>query len=282
MVLQELIEVEATEQIGAARYERTDTRTTDRNGSRPRLLTTQAGDIELRIPKLRKGSVLPVDPRAPPADRPGPLRGGDGGLRQRRVDPRRRRPGRGAGGDVGDQEVRGVTDLRRARRDRRRVPHPPARPHRVPLRLPGRHLPPRPQPDRAGHLDGRRDRHRDHRHRRPRSARCRHRRLRRRGVLARLPALAQVPWPGRCAAGDLRSARRPRRRPAPQLPGCRPSTLPGALRPQPAGPRPEVASGHGRRGVPHDLRPTRPGHRRRRPGTRSATSSATASPRSPC
>jgi putative transposase len=56
MVLQELIEVEATESIGAARYERTDTRTTDRNGSRPRLLTTQAGDIELRIPKLRKGS----------------------------------------------------------------------------------------------------------------------------------------------------------------------------------------------------------------------------------
>ena len=37
LVLQELIEVEATEQIGAARYERADTRTTDRNGSRPRL-----------------------------------------------------------------------------------------------------------------------------------------------------------------------------------------------------------------------------------------------------
>ena len=54
LVMQELIEVEATEQIGAARYERTDARTTDRNGSRPRLLTTQAGDIELRIPKLRE------------------------------------------------------------------------------------------------------------------------------------------------------------------------------------------------------------------------------------
>src|SRR5215211_7744399 len=65
MVLQELIEVEATEQIGAARYERADTRTTDRNGSRPRLLTTQAGDIELRIPKLRKGSFFPsiLEPR---------------------------------------------------------------------------------------------------------------------------------------------------------------------------------------------------------------------------
>ena len=36
MVLQELIEVEATELVGAARYERTDTRVNERNGSRPR------------------------------------------------------------------------------------------------------------------------------------------------------------------------------------------------------------------------------------------------------
>ena len=65
LVLQELIEVEATEQIGAARYERSDTRVTDRNGSRPRLLTTQAGDVGLRIPKLRKGSFFPsiLEPR---------------------------------------------------------------------------------------------------------------------------------------------------------------------------------------------------------------------------
>ena len=34
LVLQELIEVEATEQIGAGRYERADTRVTERNGSR--------------------------------------------------------------------------------------------------------------------------------------------------------------------------------------------------------------------------------------------------------
>jgi transposase-like protein len=57
--------VEAAEEIGAARYERTDTRVTDRNGSRPRLLATQAGDVELRIPKLRKGSFFPsiLEPR---------------------------------------------------------------------------------------------------------------------------------------------------------------------------------------------------------------------------
>ena len=60
MVMQELIEAEATEQVGAGRYERTDTRVTDRNGTRPRLVATQAGDVQLRIPKLRKGSFFPV------------------------------------------------------------------------------------------------------------------------------------------------------------------------------------------------------------------------------
>ena len=49
------------------------------------------------------------------------------------------------GVDVGDLQVRGVADLRRPRRGRRRVPHPPPGPHRVPLRLPRRHLPARPQ-----------------------------------------------------------------------------------------------------------------------------------------
>ena len=115
LVLQELIEVEATEQIGAARYERADTRITERNGARPRLLTTQAGDVELRIPKLRKGSFFPSHLGAAPTDRPGVVRGGDGGLRQRRVDSRRGRSGRRPRGHVGDQEVRGVPHLRRAR-----------------------------------------------------------------------------------------------------------------------------------------------------------------------
>ena len=65
VVLQELIELEATERIGAARYERSDARVTERNGARPRVLSTQAGDVELRIPKLRKGSFFPaiLEPR---------------------------------------------------------------------------------------------------------------------------------------------------------------------------------------------------------------------------
>jgi transposase-like protein len=58
-VLQALIEVEATEAIGAAPYERSDTRTTQRNGHRSRVLSTKAGDVELAIPKLRRGSFFP-------------------------------------------------------------------------------------------------------------------------------------------------------------------------------------------------------------------------------
>jgi putative transposase len=59
VALQDLIELEATEVIGAGRYERSESRTTERNGSRPRVLTTKAGDVQLAIPKLRKGSFFP-------------------------------------------------------------------------------------------------------------------------------------------------------------------------------------------------------------------------------
>jgi putative transposase len=65
LVLQELIELEAHQAIGAARYERAENRLTHRNGSRGRLLSTKAGDVELRIPKLRAGSFFPalLEPR---------------------------------------------------------------------------------------------------------------------------------------------------------------------------------------------------------------------------
>src|SRR5260370_10927389 len=65
LVLQSLIELEATEVIGAARYERSEERSTHRNGARARLLSTKAGDVELAIPKLRHGSFFPalLEPR---------------------------------------------------------------------------------------------------------------------------------------------------------------------------------------------------------------------------
>jgi len=56
---QALIDAELSAVIGAEPHQRTDTRTAQRNGSRPRTLTTTAGDLELRIPKLRTGSFFP-------------------------------------------------------------------------------------------------------------------------------------------------------------------------------------------------------------------------------
>jgi putative transposase len=58
-ILQQLIEAEATAFIGAGPHERTESRTAQRNGHRPRLLSTPAGDVELEIPKLRQGSFFP-------------------------------------------------------------------------------------------------------------------------------------------------------------------------------------------------------------------------------
>jgi transposase-like protein len=51
--------------IGADRHERTEQRLGYRNGYRSRSLTTQVGDIDLLIPKLRAGSFLPsiLEPR---------------------------------------------------------------------------------------------------------------------------------------------------------------------------------------------------------------------------
>jgi transposase-like protein len=59
LVLQALIEAEATEVIGAAPHQRTETRTNLRNGHRSRLWSTKAGDVELSISKLRRGSFFP-------------------------------------------------------------------------------------------------------------------------------------------------------------------------------------------------------------------------------
>ncbi|MFD9471490.1 IS256 family transposase [Streptomyces goshikiensis] len=58
-LLQELIEAEATARIGAEWGERTESRTGWRNGHRDKTVTTQAGDLELAIPKLRAGSFFP-------------------------------------------------------------------------------------------------------------------------------------------------------------------------------------------------------------------------------
>jgi len=57
--LQALIDAEATEVLGAGRYERTAERTNYRNGTRSKTVATTSGDIEVQIPKLRSGSFFP-------------------------------------------------------------------------------------------------------------------------------------------------------------------------------------------------------------------------------
>jgi putative transposase len=64
-LVQQLMEAEVSELIGAAHGERTEDRATWRNGYRPRRWDTRAGELELRIPKLRQGSYFPsfLEPR---------------------------------------------------------------------------------------------------------------------------------------------------------------------------------------------------------------------------
>jgi len=65
MLSQKLIELEAEQEIGAGKHERSPTRTNQRNGYRQRRWETRVGEIELEIPKLRRGSFYPslLEPR---------------------------------------------------------------------------------------------------------------------------------------------------------------------------------------------------------------------------
>jgi len=58
-IYQALIEAELASVIGAGPHERTESRLAQCNGHRPKTITTVAGDLELRIPKLRAGSFFP-------------------------------------------------------------------------------------------------------------------------------------------------------------------------------------------------------------------------------
>lgn len=55
-VLNQVLDAEMTDHIGAEPYERTDERRTYRNGYRPRQLTTRLGTLTLRVPQSRDGS----------------------------------------------------------------------------------------------------------------------------------------------------------------------------------------------------------------------------------
>jgi putative transposase len=88
--LQALIDAEATQALGAGRYERTAERADYRNGTLSKTVATTSGDVEVQIPKLRSGWFFSESARAAAADRSSVVCGDHGGLRARRVDPQRR------------------------------------------------------------------------------------------------------------------------------------------------------------------------------------------------
>src|SRR5688572_11643399 len=201
LVMQELIETEATERVGAGRYERSESRVTDRNGSRTRLVATQAGDVELRIPKLRRGSFFPaiLEPRRriDQALYAVVMEAYVNGVSTRAVDDLVQALGVESG--ISKSEVSricaGLDEQVEAFRSR--PLHHTSFPY---VYLDATYLHVR----RSGqHQHGRSGGDRRHRRRRPRGPRTRRRRLRGRGVLARFLAHPQAARPARGAAGHL-------------------------------------------------------------------------------
>lgn len=58
-MLQTPVDAEATAFIGAGPPERTEARTTQRIGTRDKLVATAAGDLTVKIPKVRSGRSSP-------------------------------------------------------------------------------------------------------------------------------------------------------------------------------------------------------------------------------
>jgi len=58
-MLQALVDVEATAHVGASLHERNQARTTQRNGTRDKVVSTTSGDLTVKIAKTRTGSFFP-------------------------------------------------------------------------------------------------------------------------------------------------------------------------------------------------------------------------------
>ena len=94
-VVQLLMEADVEGVIGAGRHERTLDRATYRNGYRDRSLDTRLGSLQLRIPKLRQGSLDPLRGSSPAVPRAQEAHGkGSGGRDPRSLDQRCLHPAR--------------------------------------------------------------------------------------------------------------------------------------------------------------------------------------------
>lgn len=58
-ILNQMLEAQVTEVVGAKPYERSDDRTCYRNGARPRQMKTRIGTLELSVPRVRNGEFSP-------------------------------------------------------------------------------------------------------------------------------------------------------------------------------------------------------------------------------
>src|SRR5512143_2436945 len=115
-----LMELEVQGLTGAGWGEKNGERLVQRNGYRDRGWETRAGTVELRIPKLRKGSYFPC---ASPGGREGAHGGDPGGLHRGRLDALGRRPGQGARHERYFQEP-SLASVRRDRRQGQGLPRP--------------------------------------------------------------------------------------------------------------------------------------------------------------
>jgi len=54
-ILNQILQAQVAEHLGAGHYQRTETRQGYRNGYRPRMLKTRVGKLTLQVPKVREG-----------------------------------------------------------------------------------------------------------------------------------------------------------------------------------------------------------------------------------
>ena len=222
LVVQELLETEATE-VDRSRPLRTQRDPREPPGRDKAPADSDAGrGCRVASPEVGAGLELPWHPRKPAPDRPSPVCGGDGGLGERCLHPLGRRPGGRVGHRVGvsKSEVSRICAGLDEQVDS--LPGPAAAPHRVPLCVPGCHLPAYPplRPGGGQAVWGWGQGH-------PGWLR-----LRGQGVLARVPPHPQAERPARCPARHLHRHAGLVAALGPSDPRGRASTLPRPLRPQ--------------------------------------------------